>query len=288
MKKGKKILRFPLVKIILGILIIAGIPLVINRFLLKQIFTVIGVEETVNRSIRMILTILILMPFLYRILYSKLESRKITELSKRGLAKDMFTGLFLSTGMISLVLFALALLGHFFIESFNPQLSLFPLIIPLISMVFVEELLFRGIIYRIVEESLGTNLSLLISGLLFGAFHITNESMNIMSFIAIVIGGMMVSIMFTHTKKIWLPVFFHFGWNFTQILYGVTLSGEEEYKVSALFKSHITGPEILTGGSFGPENSIFTLALTLFVFILIYWLCSKKGKIFKLRSRKCI
>ena len=53
----KKILRFPIVKIILGILICIGIPLVMNRFVLKQVFTVIGAEEAVNRSIRAVLKI---------------------------------------------------------------------------------------------------------------------------------------------------------------------------------------------------------------------------------------
>jgi len=277
----QKFLKSPLVKIFLGILICIGIPLILNKFALKPLFTTIGLEETVNRCIRFILNLLILMPLLYWLLYNKLEKREITELGRKGFMKDMLAGLLLSAGTISFVLLILALLGYYKIESFHPQMSLIPLFIVIISLVFVEELLFRGIIYRIVEDSLGTNLSLIISGLLFGLFHITNESMNIQSFIAVMIGGMMVGIMFTYTKRLWMPLFFHFGWNFFQILYGVTLSGEEEFKTNALLKSSLKGPDIFTGGKFGPENSVITIVLTFLIFLAIYWLSFKKGKIIR-------
>lgn len=281
-----KLLKYPLVKIILGIIICIGIPLILNRFILKPLFVAVGLEETINRCLRAILTLLILMPFLYWLLYSKLEKRKITELGKKGLGKDLLAGIFLSLGAISFVLLNLALFGYYKIESFQPQISLVPLFIMMISLVFVEELLFRGIIYRIIEDSLGTNLSLVISGLLFGLFHITNKSMTIQSFIAVVIGGIMVGIMFTYTKRLWLPVFFHFGWNFTQVLYGVTLSGTEEYKTDAIFKSSLSGPDMLTGGEFGPENSVITIILTFLIFLILYWLCYKKGKIVRFCPKK--
>ncbi|KPK87558.1 MAG: hypothetical protein AMS27_02365 [Bacteroides sp. SM23_62_1] len=281
-----KFLNFPLVRIIVGILICIAVPLLLNRFALKPLFNALGIEETLNRCLRAVLTLLILMPYLYWLFYNKLEKREITELGKKGLVKDLLAGLLLSAGTISLILLFLAIFGFFKIESFSPQISLIPLFIMMISLVFVEELLFRGIIYRIIENSLGTNLSLVISGLLFGLFHITNESMTIQSFFAVVIGGMMVGIMFTFAKRLWLPVFFHFGWNFTQVLYGVTLSGTDEYKVDALFKSNLSGPDLLTGGKFGPENSIATIILTFVLFLVFYWLSYKKNKIVRASFQK--
>jgi hypothetical protein len=83
-----------------------------------------------------------------------------------------------------------------------------------------------------------------------------------------------------------MPLCFHFGWNFFQVLYGVTLSGEEEYKTDALFKSSLTGPYILTGDEFGPENSVLTIILTFLIFLIFYWLSHKRSHIIRFKPNK--
>jgi membrane protease YdiL (CAAX protease family) len=157
-------------------------------------------------------------------------------------------------------------------------LLLKPLIF-LTLMALTEELLFRGILYRITEESLGTNFALIISALFFGFSHITNEHASIISVIAAGIGGLWVGIIFTLTRRLWVPIFLHLGWNFAQIFYGTTVSGMDEFSPNSFFRSKLEGPEILTGGAFGPENSIITIMFTLMLFAVIYYLTLKKSKV---------
>ena len=83
----------------------------------------------------------------------------------------------------------------------------------------------------------------------------------------------------SYTKRIWLPYFFHIGWNFSQPFYGSNLTGTNE--LGSIIQSKFTGPELLTGGTFGIENSIFTASFLLLIGIILYYLAKKEGKIVK-------
>jgi uncharacterized protein len=85
--------------------------------------------------------------------------------------------------------------------------------------------------------------------------------------------------MFIYTKRIWIPYFFHIGWNFAQPFYGSNLTGATDF--GTIIQSKFTGPEILTGGAFGIEGSIFTLSFLLIIGIVLYYLAKKEGKIVK-------
>ena len=51
--------------------------------------------------------------------------------------------------------------------------------------------------------------------------------------------------------------------------------------MGSIIQSKFTGPELLTGGVFGIENSIITLSFLLFIGIALYYLSKKEGKIVK-------
>ena len=88
-----------------------------------------------------------------------------------------------------------------------------------------------------------------------------------------------MGMMFIYTKRIWLPFFFHLGWNFSQPFYGSNLSGLND--MGSIIQSKFNGPELLTGGLFGIENSIINLSFLLFIGIVLYHLAKKEGKIMK-------
>jgi hypothetical protein len=67
------------------------------------------------------------------------------------------------------------------------------------------------------------------------------------------------------------------GWNFSQPFYGSTLSGTND--MGSIVQSKFNGPELLTGGAFGIENSIITQSLLLLIGIAFYLLAKKEGKI---------
>jgi len=118
-----------------------------------------------------------------------------------------------------------------------------------------EETLFRGIIFRIVEEKLGSYISLLISAIIFGAAHLLNPDSSITSSLCIGIVGFMFGAVYIYSRSLWLPIAIHFSWNFVQSgIFGAITSGNE--KTGSLFNTHISGAELITGGAFGPEGTI--------------------------------
>jgi hypothetical protein len=73
---------------------------------------------------------------------------------------------------------------------------------------------------------------------------------------------------------LWFPMGLHAGWNFSEgSLYGPSVSGFTAK--NALTQGSLTGPVILTGGSFGPEASIVAVLLCFGVAILLLWRAAK-------------
>ena len=142
----------------------------------------------------------------------------------------------------------------------------------------VEDLFHRGLIVRICENWLGTNLTLVIA-MLVEMQHIFNPNFNLFSLFLTLIWGFTLATMFVYTKRIWVPFFFHLGWNFAQPFYGSNLTGLND--MGSIIQSKFNGPELLTGGAVGIEDSIITAAFLLFIGIVLYYRAKREGKIVK-------
>jgi membrane protease YdiL (CAAX protease family) len=77
----------------------------------------------------------------------------------------------------------------FHVVSVNPWMGLWPLVFRAAAVAIVEETLFRGILFRISEEKLGTYLALALSALIFGALHLLNAHSTIASALAVAVEG---------------------------------------------------------------------------------------------------
>lgn len=86
--------------------------------------------------------------------------------------------------------------------------------------VLTEELLFRGALLYILNQRLGTRLSILISAIAFGMYHWFSYGVlgSVMPMIFVFIGtglmGYAWAWAFTKTKSMLLPFGLHLGWNF--------------------------------------------------------------------------
>jgi len=59
------------------------------------------------------------------------------------------------------------------------------------------------------------------------------------------------------TRSLWLPIWLHAAWNFTQgEIYDIPVSGTE---VQGLVDARLVGPPLLTGNGFGLEASIIAI-----------------------------
>ncbi|WP_410631313.1 CPBP family intramembrane glutamic endopeptidase [Amycolatopsis sp. cmx-4-83] len=127
------------------------------------------------------------------------------------------------------------------------------------SVAVTEELLFRGVLHRILEQRVGSVLAIVVSSLLFGLTHLVNGNATLWGTLAIAVeGGAMLAVAYTATRSLWLPIGLHFAWNFLQGgVFGTAVSGAESEP--GLLRTVLSGPDALTGGAFGPEAGLFAL-----------------------------
>lgn len=264
----KKFIQSPIIKIIIGSIICILIPVLINKLILENLFEILGLSENLNRAIRVFITTIILMPVLYYYLFSKLEKRKITELKFRSMP-ILFS--FLTAVIIIGSSFILLIFTGFIKTSFLqfPQAVTVNLIL-VMSFVIIEEIFFRGIFYRIIENSWGTKIALISSVLIFSLLHLGNENTTIFSFLSVATGGAVLGIIYTYTKNLLAPIAFHFGWNLLQVLLGFGLSGGDEFSQLYILELKLSGSDILTGGISGIENSVIAILFLLILFIVLY------------------
>ncbi|MCS4435190.1 CPBP family intramembrane glutamic endopeptidase [Aquiflexum gelatinilyticum] len=273
----KKVLQFPIIKIIIGIVVCFALFVSIQNFVLKPFFYSLIQDKNIANPIIHCVSILVLLGS-YFFLFRLYDKRKITELSLKHLPKEMFVGFLLGFLTISLSIFILYLLGYYQVISITTTNYPVKLFTTLLVAALIEDLLHRGLIVREMENWLGTNAAIVI-GMVVELQHIFNPHSNLFSFFYYLIWGFSMAMMFIYTKRIWLPYFFHIGWNFAQPFYGSNLTGLDS--MGNIIQSEFNGPEFLTGGAVGIEDSIFTALFLLFIGIALYYLAKKEGKIVK-------
>lgn len=276
---GQKILYFPLTKILIGILVCIG-TLVILKTGIGKLLGLLPLEKTIIDLVTNTSTIFVVL-YSYILLYRYYEKRSITELSSNNLAKNLSLGIALGVGLQSLTIFVIYLYGGFKILSVNSVIPLIPSLVGFTAVAVFEEILFRGIIFRITEEKLGSYLAMIISGLLFGFAHLSNPNSSFTSALSIAIeAGLLFGAAYIYTRNLWFPIALHFAWNFTQSnIYGAATSGSIIGK--SLFTTTIEGPEILTGGAFGPEASLQVIVFCVITTVILMRLNHKQHKVIK-------
>ncbi len=127
----------------------------------------------------------------------------------------------------------------------------------------LEEILFRGLLFRLSAKIFGTWGALLLTAALFGAAHAANPGATFSSSLAIALeAGILLGAAYAATTRLWLPIGMHIGWNFTEgSLFSMSISGTRAQ--SGLIQGTLSGPRILTGGQFGPEASIVAVLVCL-------------------------
>lgn len=195
----------------------------------------------------------------YALLFRYYEHRKITELSFSGFGKKVSTGFGIGFLLISIVAVVMLVLGVYHIDGVNYNQLIWYYLVMAMSAGVIEELLLRGVVFRLVEEKLGTTLALLISAFIFGFMHIINPNASIWASIAISIeAGILLGAAYAMTRNLWFPICIHWAWNFTEgYIYGFAISGGATN--NSLFVSSLSGPGWLTGGAFGAEASVVTV-----------------------------
>ncbi len=272
-----RIIQFPLTRIILGLIFIGVGSLIVvlpSSILLGLAVTASPSTFRENVAVGVLLLIMLLSYALYvRIV----ERRPVSELAL-GHLREVLVGLLIGTAIFSLIIGVLWLLGVYRVTGSNVWTAMFGAVWIGIFPGISEELMFRGVLHRILEESLGTWTALLIVSLFFGFAHISNPGATVFSSVAIALeAGLMLGMAYTLTRRLWLPMGLHAAWNFVQGgVYGVNVSG---LTTPSWLNSTMTGPELLSGGSFGAEASLVSVGLCLGLFLIFLILARRRGHI---------
>jgi len=131
-----------------------------------------------------------------------------------------------------------------------------------------EEFAFRGYLQYTLTTGISYWPAAILMSLLFGLAHAGNPGETKFGLLSVVCFGLLFCFIVRRTGNIWWVVGFHAGWDWGQtFFYGVTDSGLAAYH--NLFNSSFSGPSWLTGGSVGPEASVFTPLALLAVGIVV-------------------
>lgn len=190
------------------------------------------------------------------------ERRPIVELDYRGAVIEFSAGALVGGGLFAATVLVLWLLDVWHFDGVRPWSALATPLALAMAAAFVEELLFRGILFRVIEETLGSVWALAVSAVIFGLMHGFNPGATVISTVAISLeAGVLLAAAYMLTRRLWLPIGLHFAWNFTESgIFGASTSGHEAH---GLLISRLSGPDLLSGGAFGPEASIVAVLLCL-------------------------
>jgi membrane protease YdiL (CAAX protease family) len=208
---------------------------------------------------------LFLIPALAALIMAHIEGRKWGQYGlpvRSAFGKDFWTGTLVGFLAISGCLFGIFALHGFHLTGLAIHGSTIAAATAAWSATFVivglaEEFSFRGYLQFTLTTGMGFWPSAILLSALFGLAHMGNPGESIFGLLSVVLFGLLFCLFLRRTGNLWWAVGFHAGWDWGQtFFYGVPDSGIPPYH--NLFGSAFDGPRWLTGGSVGPEASVFT------------------------------
>ena len=190
----------------------------------------------------------------------KLGKNWPAELDLAKLLPHTLLGLLVGLVYMTLVISTIDALGCATVSwrtfSWAPQWQAFMLFL---GVAVGEEVIFRGVVFRMVDERWNTTIAFVVSALLFGFIHLPNDGATWWSSLAIAIeAGLMLAAAYKWSGTLWLPIGIHWSWNYVQgNIYGIAVSGSNAG--DSILVTTTSGPDIITGGPFGAEASIIAV-----------------------------
>jgi membrane protease YdiL (CAAX protease family) len=220
-----------------------------------------------------LLIVLILALCIYVAAVIYIERRQVSEFAPRHAIPELALGLACGFGVFSIVMLTLVTAGAYTLAGPHAGIP-WPGITLSIGSGVAEELLFRGIIFRLLWGALGLNWALGLSAALFGLMHLLNPGHNIAGALSLIIeAGLFLAAFYVLTGRLHASIGTHIAWNFTQgYVFGATVSGTN-FGPSLYVATPVPGASaLLTGGAFGPEASVpAILAGSLAALALLAW-----------------
>jgi uncharacterized protein len=189
---------------------------------------------------------------------------------------DILVGIGIAFLQIALISVLMLSLGWLTFEGFAWEFDSIQIVITSSLMFFIvfvlggwnEELLSRGYHLQTIASGLNLFWGVIISSAVFGLLHLGNPNATWVSMTGIFLAGLFLAYGYIRTKQLWLSIGLHLSRNFFEgVGFGFPVSGLDTY---ALTRITVHGPELWTGGDFGPEAGLIVLPALILGASLIY------------------
>ena len=197
------------------------------------------------------------MLFLYALFVKWWEGTPAKDLPLSKSVSHTVLGMGVGLGFMALVTGVMALFGAYRITGVGGSALEILCSFCFFALVAVgEEVIFRGVLFRWIDQKWGFPVALGVSALLFGLVHWSNPGGTLWSSVAIAVeAGLLLGAAYKWSGTLWLPIGIHWAWNFAQgNIFGFAVSGNNAGK--SLLNACVEGPDWLSGGAFGAEASV--------------------------------
>lgn len=207
-----------------------------------------------------------------------IEARPVTELARRRAPREFLVGAALGAALFTVAVGIVWLADGYEITGTNPWIIVVPAITGALFWATLEELVYRGVLLRIIETKLGTWIALGVSSLAFAAFHVvTTPNTTLWAGLSVLVAGLWLGGAYVYTRRLWFPIALHAAWNFTQgAVFGIAVSGDEAGQ--GLFVGTTSGPTWLSGGAYGLEGSAVVVGVVLLASVVVLRAARGRGR----------
>ncbi len=267
----QRLLRFSIVRLVAALLAIAipfaALAVPINLYVS---------DKSLKKAGALLLTAVVLSA--YSAYVRLIEKRSVTELSAPHALRELGAGVLLGALLLALTVGVLAALGVYQVTGNNGWLAMLATVPGFILAAVLEEVVMRGVVFRILEQSLGSWLAVALSAVIFGALHLLNHGATLLNAGAVMLeAGILLAAAYMLTRRLWLCMGIHFAWNFTQGgIFSAAVSGGT---TRGLLRAKLVGAEWLTGGAFGVEASAVAVVVCLSAAVLLLMAAKRRGNV---------
>lgn len=228
----------------------------------------------------------VLMPVGYWGLVRLVGGRRVPEFGLKGDARELATGLAWGAGLMCAVVAVLWAVGAYRVTDVGWDEGIVLGLAVGVQAGFAEEILFRGILLRLLEGWLGTWWALAITATVFGLIHLTNSEATLWGAVSIVLeAGILLGACYLLTRRLWFVIGVHDAWNFVQGgIFGSDVSGTGTGR--GLFEASFPGPDWLTGGQMGIEGSVVTVLVCLTAGVVLTLAVRRRGLVVPPQRRR--
>lgn len=267
----QRFLRFPLTRIILGIAFFM-VPFLLIQASAKHLFD----EKLYVRMVQLFGAGVGCLSYAFYV--TRIEKRAVLELYLKGAWREYGMGIVIGSLLLGTSVAGIAAFGGLRIVSMNPAAVIMLPLLMHITVGIVEEMVLRGILFRVVQESLGSWIALAASGVVFGAMHLINDNITALAIANLAAAGVFFASAYLLTGRLWFCAGLHAAMNFVQEgVFSLAVSGHEVR--TGLFITEQSGADWLTGGAFGIEGSAIDLVVLVAATVVLVKLAQHQGRI---------